>query len=90
MVCLQLWFLFVFSRLSVGSEPERDGRDRPYREERRSVGEYRRPSPEAYTGDTDSYYSFAEKPLARASQYGGRESTDHVGYSQSKNGPVEQ
>ena len=67
----------------MGVDSDRDGRDRHYREERRSVSDdYGRPANDAYAGDTDSYYSFSDTPSARSSQYGGHD--DHVGYSHSK------
>lgn len=62
------------SRLSSGED---FSRERPFKEERRSVGEYGRSS-DPYSGDSEPYYSFADKP-SRASVYG-RESIPSSDY----------
>lgn len=83
MVYSKIWFLLLSSHLSLSDESDRDGRDRLYRDDRRSLSDYGRPSTDSYSGDADSYYSFADKPLSRGGQFGGREAQD-VGYPHSK------
>ena len=59
---------FLFSHLSSGGGAEDFGRERQYKEERRSTGEYGRAS-DSYSGDSEPYYSFADKP-SRPTVYG--------------------
>ncbi len=76
---------FSLSRLPVGDDFGRENRERPpYREERRSSDFGRAPA-DSYSGDPDPYYSFADKPPPRSSQYG-RESLGTVDYHHGESG----
>lgn len=67
--CVDLVYSFLLSHLPSGGGGAEDfGRERQYKEERRSTGEYGRAS-DPYSGDSEPYYSFADKP-SRPTVYG--------------------